>query len=164
MTDEDAVTAANRLADRVEALSKRIGELHDAWESEKASAHRWRWVTVVLVVLVLAVAGLAWNNRSTAHTVAAQTQTAKQLAACVRAYANANADRTNVLTPLASARSDALDDWIRATPDTAPQTPAERAAALRTYTVKRLAYLKASDAYSAAVQDNPPPLAPKFSC
>lgn len=60
----------------------------------------------------------------------------------------------NCRSHLAVARADALDEWIRIYPDSPPKDPAETVALARMSKVKRLAYLQASDKYTAAVQHN----------
>lgn len=57
-------------------------------------------------------------------------------------------------TSFATARADALDDWIRALPAETPSTKAELDRATQISQIKRLAYLKVSDQYTDAVQHN----------
>lgn len=165
MTDAETVAAANNLAAVVEGLRTDVKEAIAAFEksslSTRQSTRRTRLFVVGLAILFVIVGWLALSNRSTAHDVAQQTVIAKAQASCVRDYSNESAARTNTLLPLSNARSDALDALIRTLPAAATETPAEQK---RIFTAALLKYLKASDAYSAAVQSNPPPLAPKFTC
>lgn len=161
MTDAEAVAAADRLALVVDGLREDVKGATAAFEK---SSRRTRWFVAGLAVLVIAVGGLALQNHSTANHVAQQTAISKAQADCQRVYLNANAARSNVLLPLSNDRADALDEWIRALPDTAPKTPGELAALQLLSQRKRLIYLKASDAYQNALQTNPLPLAPKYAC
>jgi hypothetical protein len=158
VTDAETAAAANALAVVIEGLRDDVKGATAAFER---SSRRTRLFVIGLAVLFVIVAWVAFSNRSTAQNVAKQTVIAKAQAACVRDYSNQNADRTNKLLPLSNARGDALDALIRTLPTAATQSPAQQKAK---FTAALFAYLKASDAYSAAVQSNPPPLAPRFTC
>lgn len=161
MTDAETVAAANNLADVVEGLRKDVKAATAAFER---SSRRTRLFVIGLAVVVLAVGGVELQGHSTANHVAQQTAVAKAQADCLRTYNNANAARSNTLLPLSNARADALDKWIRALPDAVPKTAAEQEQAAQVSQMKRLLYLKASDAYSSAVQLHPLPLAPRYAC
>lgn len=143
-------TLSNKI-DTLEQTAQTSNELAD--QRNDRILHRIWAIAAAGVVMLILLGVVTWALFYTVHVVG-----------CVKEYANANAARTNVLTPLANARADALDGWIRILPDTPPKTAAEQQDLQAQSEAKRLAYLQASDAYSAAVQTNPPPLAPGFTC
>jgi hypothetical protein len=77
-----------------------------------------------------------------------------ELITCVQAWGDASVARTALLGGLSAARSDALDELVRAVAD---QDQEQFAAALA-------AYLAASDAYRDALVANPMPEPPSLRC
>lgn len=131
----------------VEKLRDSVDGLRDDVQSLTTVVRRSRRITAVLsfvcVAIVLVVFGMVVTFQS------ARTQ-----ATCVRGWANAYAARTAALYPAATSRTDTLDNLIRTIP---LQDRAAFEAALADY-------LKASDAYSRAAAENPPPTAPRYTC
>lgn len=161
----EAINAANRLAEVVEQLRGDLHEATAAFEKSRValegSARRQRWFLILIVAVLALVAWLTVSNRVTAHKVAQQTVAAQRQAACVRAYANQNADRAALLYQPAVAQQLALADAFRSL---LPFDTAKTRAQQQVTEEKFLIYLQKSDAYQHLVQTTPLPLPPKFSC
>jgi FtsZ-interacting cell division protein ZipA len=140
----DEVQALDALRTSVEALSTKIDKL------ETRTAHRIWAITAAVIVGGMVIVGM----------VVVGWLSAKQ-ATCVRQYANQSAARTNVLSPASTARSDALDQLVRTLAPNPDANAEQRQEAFRSALV---GYLKASDLYSKAAAQNPPPVAPAFRC
>jgi hypothetical protein len=137
MTDAELLRqSVDRLSDKVDGLSANVRRSRIA-----------TWILAALCVVTLVVVGV----------VIGQARFASSQATCVRSWANAYAARTSVLVPTAIARNDALDNMIRtlALPDDQRKASFDAAFVL---------YLKASDAYTRAAAQNPPPTAPQYTC
>lgn len=140
----DELQVLEGLRGDVKALSGKIDSL------ERRTGHRIFAIAAACVVMLVLLAGiivLGWQGHSQAS--------------CVRSWANANAGRTNALLPVSTARTDALDQLIRTIAPGPGETPEQRQAAFQSALAT---YLKASDNYSRAADQNPPPLAPAYRC
>ena len=95
--------------------------------------------------------------------------------ACVAGLAAASADRTGVLAPLSTARTNAQDALSAAQSallldaiSTAGQPPTQRIATLgpdeKAFEAAVVTYRDANTAYQDAVKGNPPPAVPDFHC
>lgn len=113
-----------------------IGATQDAVASTNrlADTNSWRrFSQIVLVCVVAAVAVLSVTN----YLLYRQVQ---NTASC--------------RTSFATARADALDDWIRSFPTTPPKTAAEQEQVRALSAAKQAAYLKVSNQYINAVKDH----------
>ena len=151
MPDDAAVNAARELGDKVDRLAVQVAALDKSFKDN--SRRTGRKITAIVAACALTLVllfAVYFTGRYSANQ-----------AACVRQWANAYAGRTTALYPASTARTDALDALIRSLPASQGQTPAEAKA---TFQAALLGYLKASDNYSKAADQNPPPLAPSYRC
>lgn len=127
---------------------------------------RWRVLALiggvaVLVVLIVLVGLLALSNRHTGETAKQAAASAARSAACVQAYANADAARSNLLAQPSIDQQVALANGFRSLlPFGAPKTAAQQSNTEQ----KFLIYLQKADAFQSLAQTNLPPPGPKVIC
>lgn len=141
---QEAIEAAERLSGRVEEHTRAVDDLVREFRvQQKWTRRRVRGIIAVLCVMSLLLAGVALTVHYTA-----------QVAACTRAYSDANAGRSTALAPLARARDKAQDEF-------------NKSLATQNQEVIRPIYermVAADNAYENAYDANPPVLGPQHRC
>lgn len=155
---DEAFAVAQNLAKEIAGLRTDVRGAITSFNTSTAKSDRSRKqnrvILGVLVVMMGVVGWVALDNRSTAAFSKRQAAVAAAQAACVRTWANAYTDRTNTLTPLSNDRNSKLDQLITSIPvDSQKQ-----------FQAALLTYIRSANTYEQAVQTNPVPLAPKFTC
>lgn len=98
------------------------------------------------------------------HNASVQADRRDTQYACVQTYINRYATVALIRSDANARRTDSLDAWVRAAPDTFPRTAAEIARVEKISAERRKAYLAISDAYQDTLAENPLPPAPSVEC